>query len=310
MRIVHISDLHLSSMPHKKNNYTKTKKIIEQAMENGAQHFVFTGDISDNADEKDFKLLRNLLSKHGLLCSEKASIVIGNHDIFGGPQTVHEVVGFPSKCLKVNYNQKVSMFVNHFKELFDNTIRLHEEFFFPYIKIFKNVLLIGLNSIDYYSRLKNLFASNGHVSKQQRKFLKYSLAKEEFEGKTKIVLVHHHFYPKNIASHSSEFTFWNRIENFTLKLRGKKKLLKTFNESDIKLVLHGHSHEIKEYKRDNIHFVNAGATIDNDSNDSSAIIIDVSPVDISTSLLEIKSSHLSINKIQTLQQLPIPVAVS
>ncbi len=296
MRIAHISDLHLSSMHRKKRNYLKVKKIIELALENGAQHFVFTGDISDNSDEKDFKLFRNLLIKYNLLSSEKSSIVIGNHDIFGGPQTAQEVLSFPKKCMEMDYNQKIISFINHFRELFENTIRMHDELFFPYVKEIKNFLIVGFNSIDQYSRLKNPFASNGHIPKDHRKFVKMILSKGNFKNKTKIVLVHHHFYPKNISSHSSENTLWNRIENYTMKLRGKKKLLKLFTEKEVKIVFHGHSHEVREYSRENMAFVNAGGSIDNDKPTAELILADVTYMHTSIKIIEVDFQRISAKK--------------
>jgi len=272
LRFAHISDLHLCTK-HKRENISKIKKLIQHALDSGAQHFVITGDISDNADEKDFVVFKEILKKFDLLRSDKTTIVIGNHDIFGGPQTARDVFNFPTKCMNTNYHRKVAKFIDHYKELFDNTIRLHDELYFPFVKEFKDVLLIGLNTNDEYSRLKNPFASNGYVSKVQRQFLRIILAKNEFRDKVKIILSHHHFYPKNVASHSSEGTLWNKIENYTMKLRGKKKLLKIFLENNVKLVLHGHSHEMKEYFREGIRFINSGGSIENNNKDEASLFL-------------------------------------
>ena len=284
MRFAHISDLHLC-IKHKSDNISKIKKLIQHALDNGAQHFVITGDISDNADEKDFVILKEILKKFNLFRSDKSSIVIGNHDIFGGPQTAQDVFGFPTKCMNTNYHEKVAKFIDHFKELFENTIRPHDELFFPFVKEFKDVLLIGLNSNAEYSRFKNPFASNGYVSKIQKQFLKAILTKNEFKEKVKIVLTHHHFYPKDVPSHSSESTMWNKIEDYTMKLRGKKKLLKLFLESNVKLVLHGHSHEMREYFREGIRFVNAGGSVDNNiKEEASLFLIDAFPFEITAEI--------------------------
>jgi predicted phosphodiesterase len=48
-----------------------------------------------------------------------------------------------------------------------------------------------------------------------------------------------------------------------MKLRGKKRLFKLFNEVGVDIVLHGHVHESKEYYRKGIRFLNAGASIKN-----------------------------------------------
>ena len=291
MRFAHISDLHLCTK-HKRENISKIKKLIRHSLDNGAQHFVITGDISDNADERDFNILKEILIKNDIYKSDKTTIVIGNHDIFGGPQTANDIINFPTKCMNVNYQEKVEKFINHFKELFENTIRAHEELYFPFLKELKNVVLVGLNTNAEYSRFKNPFASNGHISKTQKQFLKSLLSKSEFKEKVKIVLSHHHFYPKNVASYSSESSMWNKVENYTMKLRGKKKLIKLFLESNVKLVLHGHSHEMKEYFRDGIRFVNAGGSVDNNKEEASLFLIDAFPFEISTE----KSSIYGIGK--------------
>ncbi|TSA29473.1 MAG: metallophosphoesterase [Ignavibacteriales bacterium] len=305
MRFAHISDLHLCTK-HKSENIPKIKRLIQHALDNGAQHFVITGDISDNADEKDFVVFKEILKKFDLLRSDKTTIIIGNHDIFGGPQTAQDVFNFPAKCMNTNYHERVAKFIDHFKELFVNTIRLHDELYFPFAKEFKDVLLVGINSAAEYSRFKNPFASNGHVSKTQRQFLKAILTKNEFKNKVKIILTHHHFYPKNVASHSSERTMWNKIENYTMKLRGKKKLLKLFLESNVKLVLHGHSHEMKEYFREGIRFINSGGSVDNGLKDETSLfLIDVFPFEVTA---EISKPSLKSQNITTQEKLVVSLA--
>jgi len=284
MRIAHISDLHLCGK-YKKNNIERTELLIRHALDNGVQHFVITGDISDNADENDFLVFKEILRKYDLLSSEKTTIVIGNHDIFGGPQTAQDVYNFPSKCMLVNYNDKVSIFINCFKELFVNAIFPNEEMYFPFLKVFKDTLLIGFNSIDHYSRFKNPFASNGKVSKLQIKALKHLISAQEFKEKIKIALVHHHFYKKDMVAKSSKSTLWNKIENFTMKLRGKKNLINFFEDNNVKLVLHGHSHEMIDYFRKGIRCINAGGSIENESsNEIGLYIIDAFPFDLSVTL--------------------------
>lgn len=287
MRIAHISDLHLC-MKFKRQNILNTIKLIRHALENGADHLVITGDISDNANDADFTIFRDILKQFNLLRSDKATIIVGNHDIFGGPQTAEDVYKFPQKCANTDYHQKLYRFVEHFRELFEGTHRPTEEMFFPFVKVLDQILLIGLNTIDQYSKLKNPFASNGHVSKTQRKLFSHLLNRPEFKDKTKIVLSHHHFYKKDVSSTSSEQTLWEKIEHFTMKLRGKKKLLKLFHENDVRVVLHGHSHEMMEYNRKGITLLNAGASIDGGANSKSGYyLIDILPSKIETSLITI-----------------------
>lgn len=289
MKIAHISDLHLCSN-YKKQNAIKTKRLIQHALDNSADHIIITGDISDKANEKDFLILRKILKTYNILEWDKTSLVIGNHDIFGGVQTAQDIINFPAKCIKTNYDIKVQTFFKYFEELFINTISISDENPFPFAKIINNIALIGMNSIDVYSKIKNPLASNGLVDKIQRLRLIKLLSKEELKGKIKIGMIHHHFYKNNVPSKSSENGLWNRIENFTMKLRGKKKLLKIFNDHNLKLVLHGHSHEVKDYERKGIIFLNAGGSIDNEKKTLSMYFLNINSDEIEVELHELEEN--------------------
>lgn len=290
MRIAHISDIHIGTS-FKKANIGKTKKLIKFALEKGAEHFVFTGDISDNSEEKDFLIFRKMLQSFGLLHWEKTTLVIGNHDIFGGVQTAHDIINFPAKCLATDYDKKVIEFVGYFHELFENCFFPVTNKPFPFAKIIGDVVYIGLNTSDYYSRIKNSFASNGKVHREQFEGIKKILGMEKFNSKRKIILSHHHFY-KNIEKATSSSSVWTKIESYTIKLRGKKKLLKLFKKNNVELVLHGHSHEMRKYERKGIKFLNAGGSVDNsDSNKSSIVLIDISEK-ISSMIYELNSEAL------------------
>lgn len=161
----------------------------------------------------------------------------------------------------------------HFKELFDNCHFFIDNKIFPYVKLINSFALIGINTINYYSRVINPFASNGKIYKEQFDAIEKILSGELIKSKRKIILSHYHYY-KNKEGATSSSSFWNKIESYTLKLRGKKKIIKLFAENNIELVLHGHSHEIRDYVRKGVRFINAGGTIDNAfTKDSSLIII-------------------------------------
>ncbi len=281
MRIAHISDIHLCRI-FKRRNISKLTALIKKAINHGAQHFVFTGDIFDNATEKDFNLFKQILIRHEIYKSEKTTLIIGNHDIFGGPQTASDVINFPSKCSLINYKEKVESFVNYFNELFEGVVRPDKNSLFPFAKEFKDIVLIGVNSIDQYSVFKNPFASNGKVDKQQRKSIDSLLSSYDQTQKVKIVMVHHHFYKNDHEARSSESNLWTKIENYTMKLRGKKKLLKMFNKNGVKMILHGHSHEMDQYYRNGICFLNAGGSMEEEN--ARMFIIDAFPFDIDITL--------------------------
>ncbi len=271
IKIAHISDLHICSI-HKKKNIKYVRQLIKLATEENIDHLIITGDISDNSREIDYLILKKILETNNLLKNDKTSVVIGNHDIFGGVQTVNDITNFPTKCMNINYNEKVSLFFNCFIDLFEKTISISKNIF-PYAKIIGNIALIGINSIEKYSKLKNPFASNGKVSKEQRKDLKKLFNLPLMKDKLKIIMIHHHFYKNNVKASSSINKIWNRIENHTMKLRGKKRLIKLFKKNNVKLVLHGHSHELKHYIRKGIKFINAGGSVENNNFSSPGLFI-------------------------------------
>jgi 3',5'-cyclic AMP phosphodiesterase CpdA len=264
MKIAHISDLHLDKTL--KLNYKKTMKLMEYIVDSGYDHLVITGDITENSEPSAFELARKMLKKYELLDRKKTSIVIGNHDIFGGVHLAEDVINFPTKCRNTDYDKKVNEFGNYFHETFENTIQPFKDNPFPFIKEFDEFVLIGLNSIAKYSVLKNPFASNGEVTVEQINAVEEYLNKNSYSGKHKIILAHHHFC-KDVIEDTTTNAFWQKIERQTMKLRGKKKLVKRFKKSGINLVLHGHLHESNEYSRKQIKFLNAGGSILNKSNE-------------------------------------------
>ncbi|MBX3009238.1 MAG: metallophosphoesterase [Melioribacteraceae bacterium] len=272
MRIAHISDLHFC-FKYKRGNILKTQELIKRSVELGADHLIITGDISDNSEERDFELLARILEINGLFSSEKTSIIIGNHDIYGGVQTATDIITFPSKCLSTDFNEKVKTFYKYFGELFKNCSFLVENNPFPFVKKLGNYLILGINSIDEYSRIKNPFASNGKIHKKERKLISNFFEDVLLSEIRRIAAVHHHFYLDSDESKSSETYLWNKIENFTMKLRGKKKLIKLFLENKFECVFHGHSHEMKEYFRKGIRFINAAASVDNGTEDEAHLFL-------------------------------------
>ena len=120
-------------------------------------------------------------------------LVIGNHDIFGGPQTPEDIFTFPERCKNVPYENKVKEFGEYFSETFKNCIYKNEDHVFPFVKILDNVMISGFNSIAKYSKLKNPFGSNGEINFKQFQELSDIYRSYSKLVKHKLMLVHHHF---------------------------------------------------------------------------------------------------------------------
>lgn len=293
MKIIHLSDLHISK-DFKRNNLRTFKFCLNHICRTLFDHIVITGDLSDNANDQDFWIIRQTLKHFDLLDSTKVSIVIGNHDIFGGVQTAADILEFPRKCKSTDYDFKVSNFISHFEELFADCQFSSSNKFFPYYKNLGEIGIIGLNSVALYSRIGNPIASTGKMYKEQIVDLK-KLVNDIEPTQVRVALVHHHFYKKSLEATSPQNNIWNKFESYNLRLRSKKKILKVFGELGIKLVFHGHSHEVTQYSRRGIHFLNAGGSIENDTNSIRYFKVDIADSKYAVSEERIRMSDKSIN---------------
>ncbi len=296
MKIAHISDLHLD-IHHKRNSISDTVKVLEFISDNKFDHVIITGDITDLSESSSFLMARNIFKKFGLLNSEKLTLTIGNHDIFGGVHFAEDVIEFPARCKNTNYIGKIKEFAECFHECFDKTQTVNNNTF-PFIKEFDEFIIAGLNSIAGYSVLKNPFASNGRISSAQLSYLIELILGIGKISKRKIALTHHHFGKTDsneTGKTGTPGTIWQSIERQTMKLKRKKKILRVFSKIGIELVLHGHLHEISEYSRNRIKFINTGGSI---------LANDIRHYSVCS--LEISSSGIT-NQFLKIPRLPVPL---
>ncbi len=261
MRLAHISDLHLCTRYRKEMTYY-IDRLISYAVERNVDHLVIAGDISHTAHYNDFSFLRDILDKYGFLNPQKLSMTIGNHDIFGGVHFAEDIIDFPYISKSLDYTKRVHQYCNFFKESFDNIYRPVENSFFPYAKDLDHIVLIGINSIAYYSIFDNLFASNGRVSNAELEGIRKILQNEKNKNKVKCIVLHHHFMPNRLCYKKYNNKIWNWIENQSMKIYRKNKLLKLFSNYKVDLVLHGHVHNNIEYKMNGIRFLNGGGSLE------------------------------------------------
>lgn len=296
MKIAHLSDIHFTTFIKSSVLYG-FENLLRYCNSNEVDHLVITGDLVENPDQYDFELLRKTLKQNGFLSSDRLSLVIGNHDIFGGVLTVQDLFNFKKRCESINYHRRVKEFYEYFPEAFAGCNYISPGSIFPYAKIIDDVLIIGLNSVAEYSKTKNVFASNGEINNVQMNELTkiFQLYKN---CKTKLVLIHHHFKENNSPGDTRMGSVWKIIEKQTMKLRTKRKLLELFNEFEVDLVLHGHYHETVEYLSKGIRFLNAGGSFKNELKNQNQI-----------NLLNIRFSALKV-EIHQIPQLLYPQVFS
>jgi 3',5'-cyclic AMP phosphodiesterase CpdA len=260
MRIAHISDLHIC-IDNRPENVNRVERLMFTIRQSKTDHLVITGDMSHDARPKDLGVLRNLLLRYGFLNSSKLSVVVGNHDIFGGIHLAEEIFEFPRKCKETDYEDQVKKFCYFFRESFESTFRPMADSYFPYFKTLDDVLLVGINSIAPYSKLKNPLASNGRIANEEIEAIKDTLSIPDYAKLKKIALLHHHFMPKLVYHKQPESGIWKLVEHHTMKLYGKNKVLNMFAKNDLKLVLHGHVHDNRKYRKNGVEFLNGGGSV-------------------------------------------------
>jgi predicted phosphodiesterase len=155
----------------------------------------------------------------------------------------------------------MEQFYSSFHEAFDGTQFTTPDSLFPYVKPLGDLLIIGLNSVAPYSTVKNPVGSNGQIDDHQRRRFDRLLSFSSSQETARIVLVHHHF---NKMSHRTDGTMqsvWKAFEQRTMKLHGRRTLMKLLKKHRVDIVLHGHYHQNMEYARQGIRFVNGGGSI-------------------------------------------------
>lgn len=261
MKIAHLSDIHFTTF-FRNSSLSGIENLLRYCNKSRVDHLLITGDLVENPDPYDFELLRKVLKQAGFLSSDRLSLVIGNHDIFGGVLTVNDLLNFIKRCEAIDYNRRVMEFYDYFSESFNGCSYISPGKIFPYAKVIDDVLIIGLNSVAGYSKAKNIFASNGEIEAGQLN--EFAGLLKTFAGcKTKLVLIHHHFKDNKLPHENRLGSVWQIIEKQTMKLRTKGKLLELFNSFNIDLVLHGHYHETSEYYKKGVRFLNAGGSFKN-----------------------------------------------
>lgn len=260
-KIAHITDLHIKSLDLK--GYKKYLfALLDDIKKRECDHIFITGDMIDNGEEKDYHSLKRILDKFDLMDTNKISVTIGNHEIFGGTQTAEDVYLFPTRCQNTDYHAQVKSFYEFFKPAFEGAEINNEHNPFPYCKIlFDKIAVIGVNSNAHWSKLRNPIGSNGAVYDEQFKKLSKILKSDAVKDKLKIVLIHHHFNKMTEIANNMVHSLWLFVERRTMKLHNKKRLFKLFKESGVDLVLHGHTHITDSYSRKGSLFVNSSASV-------------------------------------------------
>ncbi len=258
--IAHIADLHLSG-EHKRFTIRRVRALLDAIARRDVEHVVVAGDIAANADPKDFEIARRLFKNAGLLDPRRLTVVIGNHDIYGGVHHAEDILTFPRRCKETQYGKKVKEFRAYFADAFEGCQFATDGKTFPFAKVLGDTALIGVNSVARYSSVKNPVGSNGAVDDLEFQKIGDLLKDSRVRDKRKIVIVHHHFHKMSAGPEGTLESVWGAIERQTMKLRGKSRLFDLFKDHGVTMVLHGHVHLSFSYERKDLRFANAGGSV-------------------------------------------------
>ncbi|HWF44383.1 MAG TPA: metallophosphoesterase [Candidatus Kapabacteria bacterium] len=267
MRIAHFSDPHINLKYHPQH-LLRLRRALEDAIgRQSADHIVITGDLTSNGNARDLRAIRRLFESLGILSSSKLTVVPGNHDIYGGPHLAEELLNFPDRCKRCDYNEKLAIFQDTFAELFAGAI-VEDGSGYPFLKRLRNVCFLGINSIARHAFIENPVGSNGEIAKPARANIIELTKHHAWETATeRIVLLHHHLFRRKDISHltiADGITGGGLVallEQRTLKLHGKRHILKLFEQIGVDLVLHGHIHFTGEYARHEITCLNSAGAV-------------------------------------------------
>lgn len=264
MTIAHISDLHLN-FEGKHTYYDKVEKLLGEITSHEPDHLIISGDISEDGRLEDFDFLRKLLIKFNYLDSALTTIIIGNHDIYGTALSIEDALSYPDRCKGTDYDFNLRRFHSFFEELMVDTYRISEDDIYPFIKQIGTIFILALNSIEEFST-RNFTASNGIIKKDQKLKAEQLVNKFVSDGNPLLLAIHHHFYKIKRQKDTFAGHILTKIENNTMKLRKRKRLLSILEKWGVSHILHGHFHDQKIYEVGNMIVSNSGGSIKNGHN--------------------------------------------
>lgn len=298
-RIAHISDLHLSTIPLRETT-GKVRQLLELLARKRVDHLVVTGDLTADGQLDELNLFRALLARFDLLDPARVSVVIGNHDIFGGVHLAEDVFEFPERCRTIPYQERVRQFAEALPELFKQSMVANRYSPFPYIKPLGPILLVGVNSVAEYSKLKNPLGSNGEVDDEQFDKLAVLFSLKGVRKYPKIVAIHHHFSKGEFDGSGAMRSVWSAIEMQTMRMRKKGRLLNLFRKNDVRMILHGHVHTTTMYERKGILCSNAGGSVLGP--EKSLVTANIIEMDGKRMFLQMASTEVPANDIPAVMQ--------
>ena len=230
MKIGHISDIHwldttnahfsdflnkrisgginLLAGRAKKHSKETTECALQKLKDLGCEHLVVTGDLSNLALPAEFQSVKHVLNQY--FPDNSMTVVPGNHDFYTRESQIarrFEMYFYPSKPGNLDLGLKET---------------------WPFVKIYKNVAFIGLNS----AQPRPWFVAAGRLGQTQLDNLTKALEHPEVASRFKVVVLHHHLF--QVLKTPGE----------TLRhLDDRKPFLDICLNAHVNLIVHGHNHD-------------------------------------------------------------------
>ncbi len=272
MRVCHLSDLHAGIS---KNHDNFIEQTFDKLTRKNFDHLIITGDLTNSASDEEFEFLNHIFDKYSLNDSNKLTVIPGNHDLYSpffkdfqsidhvtkDPGTMWKFLKFHFKYSQKRYIGEVNNFVKKFAPLFENVITVKDSIAgFPFVKFLSNdVAIIGIDSNDKASLLKNPACSTGEIRKKTLTALNEIFQKDEVKKRMKIVAMHHYLHPLDFMQ--------SKIKNASIvkfiQLYNRDSLITLLDKYNVDLVLHGHYHINTKYwaKETRLPVLNGGASM-------------------------------------------------
>jgi len=256
IKIAHISDLHFSGMQDR-CQLEALDRLFDHFNAAGVDHLVISGDLSSNADQGDWRIVKEKLAAHGLYHWEKSTVIAGNHDVINLEEEMrfYNALNPLPLLRKRAFDRKLTDFSLFFQELITGEEGGSKAF--PFVKIINfpsvRIAITALNSVYPWYPADNPLGARGSITSGQLRALSLEHVLASLRECFVIGLCHHAYRVYGTDSLIDQAFDW------TMELKNREEFLVAMKAIKAKLVLHGHFHRFQSYSVDGITFINGGS---------------------------------------------------
>ncbi|MEI8185655.1 MAG: metallophosphoesterase [Chlorobiaceae bacterium] len=256
VKIAHISDIHISGMQDHRQ-IECLDRMFDYFNTAGYDHLVISGDLSNNANPQDWKIIREKLESHGLYHWDKATVIAGNHDLINLEEEMrfYNALNPLARLRKNAFDRRVIDFCLFFQELITGEEQGNQAF--PFLKIINyssiKIAFAALNSVYPWYPADNPLGARGYITTGQLRALSVERVFTSLADCFVIGLCHHAYKVYGTDSPIDQAFDW------TMELKNRDEFLAVMKGIHAKLVLHGHFHRFQSYRVNDITFINGGS---------------------------------------------------